>query len=1001
MDLNFFSIDVVPPLLKIDESVLTEDSRLSSDSVLVTLHESPATVLRRENNNFGIDDPKKAVRNLADCGDVLHATVCDALMSQIPDDCSSFRINVDEATIGTKRFQLTFSAKDGLTKGGCALAVVAYLASRPQVVAIEAPAQVESLSRHLMEVPSALPLSDGTTPPVVPQNMLAAMALQGATSDDGTMPLWDAGLTGEGQLLQVTDTGVDDASCWLRDTCTGTGDDDAVRCDLTGDVYNSEMQVPRSNYTMPLTDFSYRKVVQYIAYPDTVQTGRQFGYDGISGHGTHVAGSVAGSLTDTTFEEYENCSTAMLSIGASNVDGQYVKVEYSYPIAGADVDFIYYSPAQNLSLFRLFSTYWAIGNLVEINADLWTFADCDTLTMPELLTECTFTNELVGSCFEESDGVAPDAQLLAYDFGDENGTLTTPQELDVMMYAPAYDVGATISTNSWGGGYAYDPRAYDVDKFMYENDDFLILFAAGNDGYSDGDVSIKAPGVAKNCLTIGAAENTKLPVTTVASFSSRGPTSDGRIKPDVIAPGDALASAEASGERGLATCAATWKSGTSMATPACAGLVALMRQFLVDGYHETVNFRGFNASKYNVTRPSGALMKAMVIASTQAVQYGYLTTSSSTPVDLALYYNATPYPLGTMGPPDYHQGFGVVNASRVLPLASNFDLYLYDGVLSDWDVYDLAFDATASETVTITLVWTDPPAATSCTFCLVHDLDLEVYIGTTPYFSNFGSPGSPDTVNNVEKVTLRPNLGDRIQIRVLSGALAAADEQKFALVIVGKLQNVVYDLTIPTAAPVVATPVPSRDFSCDILDLAWGYSNTDGLYVRVDDVEYGFYYYNSEHDNYLYQWNNGNYWMLGSTLGSGSSYFNTLCSEVTFPEVFTSCTWSEAPTTYDCYAGTKDPTIVPTSIPTMAPVTSLPTTTPVPTPSPFADVPTPVPVPAPTTDAPSPSFVMACTQDSDCPGTQTCSSPLSSPLSLTSRRLLFISFNPGTVGICV
>ena len=58
----------------------------------------------------------------------------------------------------------------------------------------------------------------------------------------------------------------------------------------------------------------------------------------------------------------------------------------------------------------------------------------------------------------------------------------------------------------------------------------LVLFAASNDGSEYGDASIGAPGNAKNVLTVGSAESTTLPTTTVSYFSSRGPTSDGRLK---------------------------------------------------------------------------------------------------------------------------------------------------------------------------------------------------------------------------------------------------------------------------------------------------------------------------------------------------------------------------------------------------------------------------------------------------------------------------------------
>ena len=86
----------------------------------------------------------------------------------------------------------------------------------------------------------------------------------------------------------------------------------------------------------------------------------------------------------------------------------------------------------------------------------------------------------------------------------------------------------------------------DVDKFMAENRDFLVLAAAGNDGES-GDNTVGNPATCKNCVAVGASGNVGANnysgvsrvsyVNERAPFSSIGPTADGRLKPDVMAPG--------------------------------------------------------------------------------------------------------------------------------------------------------------------------------------------------------------------------------------------------------------------------------------------------------------------------------------------------------------------------------------------------------------------------------------------------------------------------------
>src|SRR5690606_31361767 len=107
------------------------------------------------------------------------------------------------------------------------------------------------------------------------------------------------------------------------------------------------------------------------------------------------------------------------------------------------------------------------------------------------------------------------------------------------------------------------------------------LYAAGNAGPST--QTVGSPGTAKNVLTVGATENYRPDIdtqsdnpNTVANFSSRGPTADGRIKPDVVAPGTWILSMRASQAPdnsfwGTFNSDYAFMGGTSMATPLTAG----------------------------------------------------------------------------------------------------------------------------------------------------------------------------------------------------------------------------------------------------------------------------------------------------------------------------------------------------------------------------------------------------------------------------------------------
>jgi hypothetical protein len=128
---------------------------------------------------------------------------------------------------------------------------------------------------------------------------------------------------------------------------------------------------------------------------------------------------------------------------------------------------------------------------------------------------------------------------------------------DQGVVAASYVAGATMTSNSWGapvgGAYdsssqAYDALTRDAHTPTAGNQQMLHIFAAGNDG--SGSNTIGSPGTAKNVLTVAATENVREQGTVdgcgvnyaddaddIATFSSRGPTDDNRVKPDISAPG--------------------------------------------------------------------------------------------------------------------------------------------------------------------------------------------------------------------------------------------------------------------------------------------------------------------------------------------------------------------------------------------------------------------------------------------------------------------------------
>jgi hypothetical protein len=263
------------------------------------------------------------------------------------------------------------------------------------------------------------------------------------------------------------------------------------------------------------------------------------------------------------------------------------------------------------------------------------------------------------------DGVAPEAKIAFMDLGTPGTGMFLPEVTE--LYAPGYQAGAKVHTNSWGTGYCGQEQFYgshEVDDLLFNNQDRLILFAASNFG-CDGDRSLSIDGTGKNVLTVGSSQSTlgSHDIGFVSWFSSRGPTYDQRFKPDLVAPGEQIMSARSNGGYG-GSCDTLEMMGTSMASPAAAGAALLVRQYFMD----TLNrfWTGVCNTQYESCRdfePSGVLTKAVLIHSGTGMS---MYDGESDDQDQ-----------GLGAPPDFYQGFGRITLQNVLPLPNFLSLDLF------------------------------------------------------------------------------------------------------------------------------------------------------------------------------------------------------------------------------------------------------------------------------------------------------------------------------------
>jgi len=295
-------------------------------------------------------------------------------------------------------------------------------------------------------------------------------------------------------------------------------------------------------------------------------------------------------------------------------------------------------------------------------------------------------------------------------------------------------------------------------------------------------------------------------------FSSRGPTLDQRFKPDIVCPGGSIRSALSLAQQCSAS-GVVEMSGTSMATPSCAGASALVRQYFREGYH--IDGVRNPSAGLNAT---AALIKAVMIHSGRPVyilQGGLLVLPQKVP--------------------DRSQGYGRVDLLSVLRFEeSGFNLSVWNKEqVSDGGSrhYCLVVNPGASR-LRVTVVWTDPPGTLGSNRILINDLDLSVvtsdsafYYGNvlTQWSEAHGSHAVIDNLNNVEQVTLELPTAGTYRIRV-DGADVPLGPQYFAMVVTGS-----YSWTEACSKDLVCPSNCSGHGSCSLgrCDCAIAYAGLD------------------------------------------------------------------------------------------------------------------------------------------------------------------------------
>ncbi|SEJ02718.1 Por secretion system C-terminal sorting domain-containing protein [Dyadobacter sp. SG02] len=460
------------------------------------------------------------------------------------------------------------------------------------------------------------------------------------------------------------------------------------------------------------------------------------------------------------------------------------------------------------------TTHIALENRA-INLETWALSGHSTAVAGQIAATDAYSPT---ASFGKAVGIAMKANVRAYQWTDDVTELT--QEVKN---------GLLVSNHSYPATYGslYSQTSAYFDNIVYHGPYFTCVRAAGNINDPTGTHQLSYAATGKNTLVVGSIApltNYTNPADVVrASASSKGPTDDGRIKPDIVANGWRVAVINSSSDNGFLT-GGTGASGTSYASPQVAGAVLLLQQ----------HYNNLNA---NFMR--GATVKGLMLHTANEA--------------------------GLYDGPDITFGWGLLNVERAATVISNNggkSAILQDSLLNG-TTFSRDLVASGTEPLVATICWTDTAGTPEIynnitTIKLVNDLDLRLSDAGNTYFpwkldsTNYDNPAlKGDNIrDNVEKVEIKnPVPGQTYTLTVSHKSTLYKNGQHFSVIISG-LEECVANRTILssvnypsldqqqasasiTARNVVSTGAQAIYHAADEVMLKDGFTGLAGSEVRA------------------------------------------------------------------------------------------------------------------------------------------------------------------------
>ena len=364
-------------------------------------------------------------------------------------------------------------------------------------------------------------------------------------------------------------------------------------------------------------------------------------------------------------------------------------------------------------------------------------------------------------------GMAHQATLWANDWTNDLSEATNQASDGLLVSNHSYGYLAS-SLQQWQFGY-YDSNSANWDELVFNAPFYLPCIAAGNDRNANVNTSaggfdlITGRGLAKNVLTVGAVNiqtNYTGPSSVImSSFSSWGPTDDGRIKPDVVGAGVGIFSPVANADDSYSS-----YNGTSMATPNVAGSILLLQQ----------HYKNLNSGNFM----RAATLKALTIHTADEA--------------------------GDAPGPDYRFGWGLVNVQKAAQVISNngTSAFIQERTLNNGTSQTINIVATNTNPIEVTIAWTDHKGALApsgiinpTNLMLINDLDMRIWRNNDdvymPWVLDPATPLAAATKgdnfrDNVEKIIIEnPVAGATYTIEICHKGTLQGGSQAYSMIVTG------------------------------------------------------------------------------------------------------------------------------------------------------------------------------------------------------------------------